>query len=76
MTGERATYLGQVGYWFIKRAPKKVRKEYEEDLRKQVKNTKMSLEDEIGGAYRKDYFFQAHNEMIKRQLKGNRTRRI
>jgi len=55
-------------YKFIKRAPKKVRKEYK-DLRKQLKNTKKSLEDEIEDAYRKDYFFQIHNEMIKRQLK-------
>jgi hypothetical protein len=54
-------------YKFIKRAPKKVAKEYE-DLRKQLKNTKKSLEDEIGDAYRKDYFFQIHNEMMKRQL--------
>ena len=54
-------------YKFIKQAPKKVRKEYE-DLRKQLKNAKKSLEDEIKDAYRKDYFFQIHNEMMKRQL--------
>lgn len=52
---------------FIKQAPKKVAKEYE-DLRKQLKNAKKSLEDEIEDAYRKDYFFQIHNEMMKRQL--------
>jgi hypothetical protein len=54
-------------YKFIKRAPKKVRNEYE-DLRKQLKNTKKSLKDEMKDAYRKDYFFQIHNEMMKRQL--------
>jgi hypothetical protein len=54
-------------YKFIKQAPKKVGKEYE-DLRKQLKNAKKSLEDEIKDAYRKDYFFQIHNEMMKRQL--------
>jgi Protein of unknown function (DUF3435) len=54
-------------YKYIKRAPKKVGKEYE-DLRKKLKNAKKSLEDEIEDAYRKDYFFQIHNEMMKRQL--------
>jgi hypothetical protein len=43
-------------YRFIKQAPKKVAKEYK-DLRKRLKNAKKSLEDEIGEAYRKDYFF-------------------
>jgi hypothetical protein len=46
---------------------KKVAKEYE-DLYKQLKNAKKSLEDEIGEVYKKDHFFQIHNEMIKRQL--------
>ncbi|KFZ13518.1 hypothetical protein V501_03674 [Pseudogymnoascus sp. VKM F-4519 (FW-2642)] len=53
-------------YKFIKRAPKKIGKEYE-DLRKQLTNT--SLKDEIEDAYRKDYFFRIHNEMMKMLLK-------
>jgi hypothetical protein len=52
---------------FIKRAPEKKRKELD-DLRKQLTNTKKSLRTEIEDAYRKDYFFQIHNEMMKRQL--------
>jgi hypothetical protein len=54
-------------YKFIKRAPKEKRKEYE-DLRKQLMNAKKSLRTDIEEAYRKDYFFQIHNEMMKRQL--------
>jgi hypothetical protein len=38
------------------RAPKIFKKAYD-DLSKQLKNTKKSLEDEIEKAYRKDYFF-------------------
>jgi hypothetical protein len=52
---------------FIKRAPEKKRNEHE-DLRKQLTNAKKSLRTEIEEAYRKDYFFQIHNEMMKRQL--------
>jgi len=52
---------------FIKRAAEKKRKELD-DLRKQLTNTKKSLRTEIEDAYRKDYFFQIHNEMMKRQL--------
>lgn len=52
---------------FIKWAPKEKRKEHE-DLRKQLTNTKKSLRTEIEDAYRKDYFFQIYNEMMKRQL--------
>jgi len=55
-------------YRFINRAPKKIGKKYA-DLCKQLKNAKKSLEDEIEDAYRKDYFFRIHNEMMKRQLK-------
>jgi Protein of unknown function (DUF3435) len=54
-------------YKFIKRAPKTVRKEYK-DLCRQLKNAKKSLEDEIKDVYRKDYFFQIYNKIIKRQL--------
>jgi hypothetical protein len=52
---------------FIKRAPEGKRTEHE-DLRKQLANAKKSLRTEIEEAYRKDYFFQIHNEMMKRQL--------
>lgn len=55
-------------YKFIKRAPKKIGKQYE-DLRRQLTNAKKSLKDEIKDAYRKDYFFRIHNEMMKKQLK-------
>jgi len=54
-------------YKFIKLAPKTIGKEHDK-LRKQLKNAKKSLEDEIKDAYRKDYFFCIHNEMMKRQL--------
>ena len=54
-------------YKFIKRAPQKKRNEHE-DLRKQLTNAKKSLKTEVEEAYRKDYFFQIHNEMMKRQL--------
>jgi hypothetical protein len=61
-------------YKFIKLAPKKIGKEYD-DLRKQLTNAKKSLKDEIEDAYRKDYFFRIHNEMMKMQLKrqSNKT---
>jgi hypothetical protein len=52
-------------YKFIKRAPKKIKKEHD-DLRKGLTNAKKSLRDEIDKAYRKDYFFRIHNEMMKR----------
>ena len=52
---------------FIKRAPQKKQKEHK-DLRNQLTNAKKSLRTEIEGAYRKDYFYQIHNEMMKRQL--------
>jgi hypothetical protein len=54
-------------YRFIKRAPEMIRKEHN-DLRKQLKNAKKSLKDEMDKAYRKEYFFNIHNEMMKRQL--------
>jgi hypothetical protein len=54
-------------YKFIKRAPKRIGKEHD-DLRKQLTNAKKSLKGEIENAYRKDYFFRIHNEMMKRQL--------
>jgi Protein of unknown function (DUF3435) len=54
-------------YKFIKRAPKKIKKEHK-DLGKELTNAKKSLRDDIDKAYRKDYFFRIHNEMMKRQL--------
>jgi hypothetical protein len=54
-------------YKFIKRAPKRIKKEHD-DLRKQLTNTKKSLRDEIENTYRKDYFFRIYNEIMKRQL--------
>jgi hypothetical protein len=54
-------------YKFIKRAPKKIKKEHK-DLGKELTNAKKSLRDDIDKAYRKDYFFCIHNEMMKRQL--------
>jgi hypothetical protein len=55
-------------YKFINWAPKKKAKEYK-DLGKQLTNAKKSLKTEIEDAYRKDYFFRVHNEVIKIQLK-------
>jgi hypothetical protein len=40
------------------------------DLCKQLTNARKSLQREIKDAYRKDYFFRIHNEMMKRQLLG------
>ena len=54
-------------YKFIKRAPKEKRKEHG-DLHKQLTNAKKSLRTEIEDAYRKDYFFQIYNEIMKQQL--------
>jgi predicted phage-related endonuclease len=51
-------------YKFIRIAPKKIRKEYD-DLWKQLTNAKKSLKDEIEDVYRKDYFFHIYNEMMK-----------
>jgi len=54
-------------YKFIKRAPKGEKQEHDE-LGKKLKSEKKSLEDELHKAYRKDYFFRVHNEMMKMQL--------
>jgi hypothetical protein len=43
-------------------------KEKHDDLRKQLRNAKKNVKDEIEKAYRSDYFFCIHNEMMKRQL--------
>ncbi|KAH6724964.1 hypothetical protein BKA61DRAFT_589553 [Leptodontidium sp. MPI-SDFR-AT-0119] len=60
-------------YKFIKRAPNKIQMEYK-DLCKQVTNATKSLKDEIKNAYRKDYFFRVHNEMMKMQLKRRQNK--
>ena len=38
------------------------------ELRNQLKNAKKSFKTEMDDAYRKDYFYQVHNVMMKRQL--------
>lgn len=62
-------------YKFIKRAPKKIREEYK-DLSKQLTNATKSLKDEIKKAYRNDYFFRIHNEMMKLQLKRPQNKTV
>jgi hypothetical protein len=52
-------------YRYIKNAPEEIRKAHAK-LGQQLKNAKKSLEDEIKNALRKHYFFQIHNEMMKR----------
>ena len=54
-------------YKFIKQAPKGI-KEKHNDLCKQLRNAKKNLKDEIEKAYKSDYFFCIHNEIMKRQL--------
>lgn len=54
-------------YQYIKHAPPTIRKQYD-DLAKEVKNMKKNLRDEINKAYRKDYFYRAHNRVLERQL--------
>jgi hypothetical protein len=54
-------------YKLIKRAPIRIRKKHK-DLQKQLTNVKKSLKDKIEKAFRKDYFFHIHNEMMRRQL--------
>jgi hypothetical protein len=51
----------------IKRAPIPEQNAHKE-LRNQLKNAKKSLKTEMDDAYRKDYFYQVHNVMMKRQL--------
>ena len=54
-------------YKFIKQALKRIRKKHD-DVRTQLGNAKKSLKDKIKKAYRNNYFFCIHNEMMKRQL--------
>jgi len=54
-------------YKFVKRAPPKKGKEYQ-DLGWQLTNARKSLKDEIYQEFRRDYIFRFHNEQMKRQL--------
>jgi hypothetical protein len=54
-------------YGFIKCAPKEKRQEHKL-LQQQLKNAKKSLTDDLDAAYRKDYFYRVHNEMMKMSL--------
>jgi hypothetical protein len=51
----------------IKRAPSHARKKHQE-LQYQLKSAKKSFKTEMDNAYRRDYFYRVHNEMMKRQL--------
>ena len=55
-------------YKFVKRAPPKKGKEYQ-DLGWQLTNARKSLKDEIYQEFRRDYIFRFHNEQMKRQLR-------
>jgi cell division protein ZapA (FtsZ GTPase activity inhibitor) len=54
-------------YKFIKQAPKRIREKHD-DLCKQLRNAKKNVKDKIENAYRRDYFFCIHNEIMERQL--------
>jgi hypothetical protein len=54
-------------YKFVKRAPLKEAKEYQ-DLGRQLDNARKSFKEEIYREFRKDYTFRFHNEQMKRQL--------
>jgi hypothetical protein len=41
------------------------------ELRSQLKNAKKGFKSEMNDAYRKDYFYRIHNEMMQRQLQRN-----
>lgn len=54
-------------YRFISHAPKKTSQEHKH-LQQRLKNAKKILVDELNTAYRRDYFFRVHNEMMKMSL--------
>ena len=54
-------------YGFINRAPEEKRLEHKH-IQQQLKNARKSLTDELDAAYRRDYFFRVHNEMMKMSL--------
>jgi hypothetical protein len=54
-------------YKFVKRAPPKKIKEYQ-DLGRQLTNARKSFREEISREFKRDYIFRLHNEQMKRQL--------
>lgn len=60
-------YQIKTTYGFIKDAPKKKRQQHKL-LQQQLKNAKKSLTDDLDAAYRKDYFYRVHNELMKMSL--------
>jgi hypothetical protein len=54
-------------YKFVKQAPMKEAKEYQ-DLGRQLTNARKSFNSEVNLAFKKDYIFRSHNEQMKRQL--------
>jgi hypothetical protein len=54
-------------YRFVKRAPLKEAKEYQ-DLGRQLTSARKSFKDEITREFKRDYRFRFHNEQMKRQL--------
>jgi hypothetical protein len=54
-------------YGFINRAPREKIQEHKH-LQQRLRNAKKSLTDELDAAYRRDYFFRVHNEMMKMSL--------
>jgi hypothetical protein len=57
-------------YGCINRAPTLQQNDHKE-LRNALKNAKKGFKTEMNDAYRKDYFYQVHNVMMKRQLQRN-----
>lgn len=54
-------------YKFVKRAPPKEVKEYQ-DLGRQLTNARKSFKEEVSREFKRDYIFRFHNEQMKRQL--------
>jgi hypothetical protein len=59
-------------YKFVKRAPSKKMKEYQ-DLGRQLTNARKSFKEEISREFKRDYIFRFHNELMKRQLDKTRV---
>lgn len=57
-------------YWCISRAPNAQQNEHKE-LRNQLKNSTKDFKTEMNNAYRKDYFYQVHNAIMKQLLQRN-----
>jgi hypothetical protein len=56
-----------VEYKFVKRAPPKEVKEYQQ-LGRRLTSARKSFRDEITWEFKRDYTFRFHNELMKRQL--------